>query len=237
MGGSLGDTTYECAEGAGTTAVLGVGACEQHSHHLPLETDYLLSLHLGRAVAERLGAFLLNPLPYSTSLCHRGFAGTVTLRPDTLRRVVWEIAESVESWGVRYLLLVNCHGGNFVLDPTVREWNMDDRSPFLIMVDGFSGIADLPGDLHSGEGETSIMLYLEPEAVRMDRAVDFVPEHPREDLRHLGMRGISPEGVWGRATAADAVKGKAWFAAAVDRCVDRYEMVRTAFDAGAVTLR
>ena len=68
-------TTYEVTDSAPAIAVLGVGAFEQHSHHLALDTDHILAERLSTDVAASLGAMLLPPLPYSSSLEHLGFAG------------------------------------------------------------------------------------------------------------------------------------------------------------------
>ena len=215
------NTTAEIG-GAGTeTAILGIGSLEQHSLHLPVETDFFFASRVSREVAERLEALLLNPLPYSTSLEHLDFAGTVTLKPETLRAVVWDIAESVLRWGIRYLVLLNAHGGNFCLIPTARQWNMDKRLPHLLLVDFFSGLSDMGDNLHAGEVETSMMLYLAPERVRMEKPGDFVPEWSRADLTHFGMRGISPTGVWGYPSRGTAEKGARWFAEAVEYSVRR----------------
>ncbi len=227
------NTTAEIG-GAGTdTAILGIGSLEQHSLHLPVETDFFFASRVSREVAERLEAMLLNPLPYSTSLEHLGFAGTVTLKPETLRAVVWDIAESVNQWGIRHLVLLNAHGGNFCLIPTARQWNMDKKLPHLLLVDFFFNLSGLGDNLHAGEVETSMMLHLAPERVRANRPEDFVPPLSRADLTHFGMRGISPTGVWGYPSRGTAEKGAKWFAEAVDYSVKRIRSLRDEFERGA----
>jgi creatinine amidohydrolase len=216
--------------GAGTdTAILGIGSLEQHSLHLPVETDFFFASRVSREAAERLEALLLNPLPYYTSLEHLDFAGTVTLKPETLKAVVWDIAESVGRWGIRYLVLLNAHGGNFCLIPTARQWNMDRKIPHLLLVDFFSGLSDMGDNLHAGEVETSMMLHLAPERVRADKPEDFVPRWSRADLTHFGMRGISPTGVWGYPSRGSAAKGAKWFAAAVEYSVQRIRSLQEGF--------
>lgn len=211
-------TTFELAEAAPRLAVIGIGACEQHSAHLPLETDLFFAGVIGRAVAERLGAMLLAPLPYSNSLEHLGFAGTVTLKPETLKAVVWDIAESAGGWGIRHLVLLNAHGGNFMLVPAARQWNMEGRTPHLLLIDFYSGLSGVGDNLHACEVEASLMLHLSPERLRLERAEDFVPRWPRPDLTHLGMKGCSPRGVWGYPTRATADKGRRWLEEGVQYC-------------------
>jgi creatinine amidohydrolase len=223
-------TTVELAASPPQIALLGVGSCEQHSAHLPLCTDYFFAARIAAEAAARLDAFLLPALPYSTSLEHQGFAGTVSLRPETLKVLVWDIAAATARWGVRYLVLLNAHGGNFILNPAAREWNMDERAPRLLLVDFFAGLRDIAPNLHAGEVETSLMLHLAPEKVRLSERRDFVPRWGREDLTHLGMKRISPQGVWGNPSRATAAKGEAWLREAVQYTVDRVRALVEAFE-------
>jgi creatinine amidohydrolase len=222
------NTTLEIGAGGRDTAVLGIGSFEQHSSHLPVETDFFFAKRVSRETASRLEAMLLAPLPYSTSLEHMDFPGTVTLKPQTLTAVIWDIAESVGRWGVRYLALLNAHGGNFCLNPAARQWNMEGRSPRLLLIDFFAGLQGMGDNLHSGEVETSMMMHLAPERVRAQKPADFVPQWSRADLTHLGMKVISPAGVWGRPSLASAEKGARWFSQAVEYCMGRIQELKEA---------
>ena len=231
------NTSPEIGEAGRDTAILGIGSLEQHSLHLPVETDFFFASQVSRKAAEGLNAVLLNPLPYSTSLEHLGFAGTVTLKPETLRAVVWDIAESVLRWGIRYLVLLNAHGGNFCLIPAARQWNMDGKLPHLLLVEFFSGLSEMGDNLHAGEVETSMMLHLSPDRVRADKPEDFVPKWSRADLTHFGMKGISPSGVWGRPSRATAEKGAEWFTEAVEYSVRRIRSLKEEFERVAQPVR
>ncbi len=225
-------TSFEIEEEGCDLAVLGVGSFEQHSYHLPLETDFFFAGKVSSEVAGSLDALFLNPLPYSSSLEHKGFAGTITLKPDTLKRIIWDIAESVSAWGIKYLALINAHGGNFILNPTAREWNMGNRLPRIMLIDFYNGISGMRPNLHAGEVETSLMLYLAPEKVRANKPRDFVPDWGREDLTHFGMKKISPEGVWGFPSRATREKGEKWFKEAAHYCIDRIRALKSFFDEG-----
>jgi creatinine amidohydrolase len=110
---------------------------------------------------------------------------------------------------------------------------MDKKFPRLLLVEFFSGLSDTGDNLHAGEVETSMMLHLAPERVRMDKPEDFVPEWSRADLTHFGMRGISPTGVWGYPSRGTAEKGAKWFAEAVEYSVQRIRSLKQAFKRGA----
>jgi creatinine amidohydrolase len=99
----------------------------------------------------------------------------------------------------------------------------------LLLIDFFAGLHEIGGNLHAGEVETSMMMHLAPERVRENKPEDFVPTWSRADLTHLGMKVISPTGVWGYPSRAGTEKGAKWFAEAVDYCVQRIQTLKGAF--------
>jgi creatinine amidohydrolase len=204
-------------------AVLGIGAVEQHGSHLPIGCDWIIACELSKRVAAELGALLLPAIPVSMSECHGAFGGTVWLKPATLAAVVVDIADSLQRQKIERLLIVNCHGGNFVLEPTIQEYNRTHTGLRILMADENWPAATAEGepifacaetDLHAGEIETSLMLFLNPDLVG-DERVDFVPECGREFLDYTTMDRISPSGVWGTSSQGSAEKGARAMAAQV----------------------
>jgi len=178
-------------------AILPVGSNEQHSLHLPYCTDVEIISAIAREVAKRVDAFLLPCLSYSSSIEHKEFVGSVWLKPNTLRLVIRDIVKSLYIHGIYKIVLMNGHGGNFILKPTIRELNFEHRKLKLIMVDfGFMVSGSEGTEIHSGEFETSLMLYLRPELVKKGM-VDYIPDVPREFLDYVGLKKVSKNGVWG----------------------------------------
>ena len=109
------------------TAILPTGSFEQHGRHLPLTTDSLIAT----AIAERLAAdynlFVLPVLTFGCSHEHAGFPGTVSISAHTLGAVVSDIFDSLAQSGVDRLVLVNAHGGNYVLSNVVQEGSASGR--------------------------------------------------------------------------------------------------------------
>jgi creatinine amidohydrolase len=196
------------------TAVLGIGAVERHGSHLPIGCDWILACELSQRVAEELNAVLLPAIPFSMSECHGSFGGTVWLKPATLAAVVRDIACSLHRQKIDQLLILNCHGGNFILDPTIQQLGWTNPEIRILLADEDwplvsegKPIFECPEtDLHAGEMETSLMLFLNPELVR-DERVDFVPPCGREFLDYVKMDRISPTGVWGSPSKGSAEKG------------------------------
>jgi creatinine amidohydrolase len=168
------------------TAVLNVGAVEQHGPHLPLITDTLVGMEvLGRALArlpDDVTVLALPPTTFGKSVEHITFPGTLTFSGDTLRMVLRDLAMSVSRSGFTKLVLLGSHGGNVgTTDDFFRDLRMEtELRVFKIFL---GGIGQVPGlvapdeaaiALHSGDSETSLVRHLAPELVHMDRAEGYV---------------------------------------------------------------
>ena len=173
-------------------AVLPVAATEQHGPHLPLRVDTTLvegiidaSLgHLPPAVP----ILFLPTQAVGLSPEHLAFAGTLTLRAETVIRIWTEIGECVAATGVRKLLLLNAHGGNVgLLDVVARD--LRARLGMLVYSASWWGLplhatdgADVNAlfsdhehrfGIHAGDVETSMMLALQPDLVKMHETQNF----------------------------------------------------------------
>ena len=256
MGRRLSELTATDVAGALTDTsilVLPVGAVEQHGPHLPLNTDLVIATACAEAVVERVGdeldLWLLEPLAYTKSNEHAGTPGTVWLGPETLLRVLDDVGRSVAATPARTLAFVNGHGGNSsLLNVACRELRLHHGlrtfllHPVVPPDQGGTSTADELGmGIHAGLGETSMMLHLRPDLVRMDRATRAVPEH-LADNRHVRFGGsvtfgwlaadFGPTGVIGDPTGATAEIGAAHVAAAVDTLADAFaEIARFRFEA------
>jgi creatinine amidohydrolase len=209
-------------------AVFGIGAIEQHSHHLPIGTDWIAVTEISRRVAAELNAFLIPAIPFSMSECHGPLEGTVWLKPATLAAVLRDVGRSLYEQGIRKLLILNGHGGNFVLEPVIQELNQAFPDFAVIMpaevwavAEGSEPIYATAGaEVHAGEAETSTQLYLNPSHVKPERP-DYVPPVGREFLDYVFMHLVNPDGVWGSSHFGDAEKGERAITAQV-RAVVRF---------------
>jgi len=209
-------TTTDEASRAARVAVLPVGSFEQHGAHLPLATDTIVASAIARSVAATYDLLLLPPVTIGCSHEHVGWAGTVSIRSTTLAAIVSDVAESLRQSGVDQLVVVNGHGGNYVLSNVVQEANTEARRMALYPGrDDWDTARQQAGltssshdDMHAGEIETSLLLHLHPELVRDGfEGADHVAE--RRDLLVLGMKAYTSTGVIGRPSQASAAKGKA----------------------------
>lgn len=231
-------TGAEIASVPPPVAVIGIGAVEQHGRHLPVGTDFLAVRELSRRVAAELDAWLLPAIPISMSECHGAIEGTVWLKPATLAAVMRDVARSLEAQGVPLLLVVNGHGGNFVLEPVIEQLNRELPRLRVIMPAEVWGIASgeppifetAASEVHGGEVETSTQLHYNPHLVRDDR-VDGPIAVGREFLDYTTTDRLNSEGIWGYPTRANAAKGARAVAAQVRMIVRYFEGARAAIAA------
>lgn len=187
------------------TLALPLGACEQHGPHLPLDTDArIAAAAAARLAAARPDVAVAPALPYGASGEHEDFPGTLSAGADALRTLLVELIRSATRTFPR-VLLVNAHGGNAAaVEAVVAHQQAESRNVRAWHV-------DLRGDAHAGRAETSAMLALAPELVRLDAARAGVTTAVAELLPRLraeGVRAVSPNGVLGDPAGASAAEGE-----------------------------
>lgn len=208
-------TTTEAARRAASVAVLPVGSFEQHGSHLPLATDTIVASAIAAAVADRYDLLLLPPITISCSHEHAAWPGTVSISARTLDAIITDVWESLQHSGVEHLVIVNGHGGNYVLSNIVQQANVvqpklalfPNRAAWEVACRDAGIVGTLHDDMHAGEIETSVLLDVAPEVVRNGyELADHVAEHPH--LLTLGMRAYTESGVIGRPSLASSDKGR-----------------------------
>ncbi|MFC1416659.1 creatininase family protein [Streptacidiphilus cavernicola] len=198
-------------------AVLPVGSFEQHGAHLPLITDTAIACMIAQRIATDHGLFLLPPVTMSCSHEHAGMTGTVSISAVTLYAVIGDIWRSLQASGIQGLIIVNGHGGNYVLSNFVQEASVAGPRVALFPTrdDWQQARADAclestsTEDMHGGELEVSLLLHGAPELVRDGVEADDHAAPQRPHLLTLGLTAYTPNGIIGNPSLASAVKGKA----------------------------
>lgn len=209
------------------TVVVPFGSTEQHGRHLPLGTDAVLGDEFGRGLAQRLGAFLAPTVRFGCSEHHLAFSGTISLGAETFSSIVADVVASLSDHGFRQIVLLPTHGGNFKpLADAVAKIQPAAGVRIIAFTDlgGFAGAASesskafgvnvAKSGAHSGEWETSLMLALRPDQVKMDRAtVGFMGELSEITEKIFdGIQHLDPNGVLGDPRPASAEAGKKYLA-------------------------
>ena len=236
----LSTADFAALDRARAIAVLPVAATEQHGPHLPLSVDTDIANGVIHAslphIAPDLPALFLPTQAVGYSPEHTRFAGTLTLKAETVLRLWTEIGECVAASGVKKLVLLNAHGGQVGLMDLVARDLRARLGMLVYSVNWFNlPLTDAQGQdvnarfsadehrfgIHAGEIETAMMLALRPERVRMDQA-EYFRSTSQDRAMHfpilgngrsakLGwmMQDYNANGAVGNAGAATAANGHA----------------------------
>jgi creatinine amidohydrolase len=217
-------------------AVLPIGSAEQHGPHLPLSTDFVVADALARDAVATFGdeheLFLLPSMGISKSNEHAWSPGTLWLSATTMLAVLDDIARCLSTSPVRKLVFLNGHGGNSaLLQVAARDVRLAYGLQTFVMHPslpadhgGSSPAAELGMGIHAGIEETSVMLHLRPELVRLDLGVRSVPEQLAgfERVRFGGAVSFGwlsddfgTDGTIGDPTGASAEHGKQQYEAMI----------------------
>ncbi len=216
----------------GDLAIIPVGSVEQHGFHLPLGTDSMVAIRLAEDAAQQTNSIVTPPLWFGWSPHHMALPGTVSIRPQILIEMLFDVLSSLATHGFKRFVIVNGHrivnipwiqisaekaqrelGVKVAIyDPAYMSKEIADRM-------GFGEVG------HAEEIETSHMLHIMPHLVRMEKAKDYVsperklyhvdPRIPEDTLcyvpvtaKDLEQRAGESGGVSGRPSMATAEKGK-----------------------------
>lgn len=176
----------------GAVVVVPIGSVEQHGLHLPLDTDDRTAEWVARraaCLAEDVPVLVTPLIPYGISPHHMMFPGTISLRVETLLRVLEDICQSLVAHGFERILILSGHGGN---GSTINAAALELRHRLDRLIQALCWFDLVPqameevrrgpavGIGHSGELETSTILALTPESVRQDklRVVPGITDDP-----------------------------------------------------------
>jgi creatinine amidohydrolase len=218
--------------------IVPVGTCEQHGPHLPLGCDTIIVERLADDLSAEFGVLRAPTIEYGVNVdTERGFVGNGSVRKKTLHRMLNDLLASWEATGVHEFILLTAHGHDphqeALATVTTTEARVRVVDIFAVRLDDLLEGQSEP--MHGDEVDTSIMLYLAPELVRMDLAQDYMMS--REALRRyrrgwLRVPKGSPGSI-GRPSLASAEKGRLLYERIRSRIRERIFVAPVAAEIGA----
>jgi creatinine amidohydrolase len=182
-------------------AIIPVGSLEQHGEHLPVSTDSLIAENISRLVAEQIPSFVLPPILFA-------------VHNSTLSRILSDICCSLVENGMKNIVLINGHHGNSGVLQYIAQ-NLYGKIPNDISIHSINYWQLMQSEFdHAGDVETSLVLAIAPELVRMDMAKANYNNLSKSKVAYSSMTNtpgsfpkITGNGVWGDPRNATANKG------------------------------
>lgn len=213
-------------------AILPIGTVEAHGPHLPVGTDNYLAERMAKKVAEKMDALVLPTFSYGQVWSLRNVPGSINVSNEHLIGVLTDIGKSLYKFGIRYFVIINSHLGNMVAIKEAARKLYDEQRDLKVFYFIYPGTAQITkevrqskpmpgGYFHACEIETSYMLYLAPEYVWMDKALDDFPDLP-EDFEYTPTPwdDITDTIVLGSAKLATREKGQKIIDTAIETIVN-----------------
>jgi creatinine amidohydrolase len=231
LGVRMSELTWQEAQAAVKThpiAVIPIGAgTKEHGPHLPCGTDQMVVEELARRVVAESPIILMPTLAYGYFPAFIDFPGSVSIRPEYFMGVVGDIIRSLARHGTKKFLILD---GGVSTFPPMRTLAMQLHNELGIQV-AVTNILGLGAEVekeiseqavggHADEMETSNMLFIRPDLVKMERAVNEVLP-PIPDTRgpsgaqkvYVARRMTTTSGINGSAALAKREKGEKLLAA------------------------
>jgi creatinine amidohydrolase len=201
-----------------TVVVIALGAeSKEHGRHLQLNNDFLMAEYLKKRVlaADPQNVVVAPTINYSFYPAFLEYPGSTSLGMDTARAMITDIIHSLRRYGPRRFYILNT--GISTLRPLAQA-SADLLKDGIVLYytdltkdDPVEKKLRQSGGTHADEIETSMMLYIAPETVRIKKAArDLNPNQPGGLTRDpQGPGTYSPTGAWGDPTLATREKGQA----------------------------
>jgi creatinine amidohydrolase len=165
-----------------STCILPIGILEKHGPQAPIGSDLIQVREWAARATKKEYAVVFPDYFYGQINEARHQYGTFAL-PE---RIVWDLLEAtcdeIGRNGFKKILIINGHGGNPQLIRYFIQTRLEKQRNYAVYFFEPSSDSlyskqlnalhksDPAGDMHAGEGETSVLLYLRPDLVKMDSA-------------------------------------------------------------------
>ncbi len=166
------------------TCILPIGILEKHGPHVPVGSDLFHATYISRETAKREYAVVFPEYFYGQIYEAKYGEGTFALPPELLSELLQATLDEIARNGFKKILVYSTHGGNPHWLRFFMQTQLDHRRDYVVyyydpapdqeFMETYLKMRKTPmdGDEHAGERETSSMLAIRPDLVKMERAAD-----------------------------------------------------------------
>ena len=169
-------------ERSAQTCILPIGILEKHGPHAPIGSDLIHVREWAARATKKEYAVVFPDYFYGQIYEARHQPGTFALPSKLVLELLDATCAEIARNGFKKIVIINGHGGNPNLLNFFIQSQLEKRRDYAVYFfqpdsdSAYKGKlkqlhkSDPAGDQHAGERETSTLLYLRPELVKMDSA-------------------------------------------------------------------
>ena len=185
--------------------LLPIGTIESHGPHLDLSADFYLSTLFCRFLKQELNKLAINalispPFYWGVSNDVAKYAGTFSIRPETMKEILIDIMASLRSWGFKRVFISNAHGDHIHIETIMKVidevnelpafcayalWDLNIEVNNNIQFPQMRQDRYQP-DYHAGAIETAQMATFFPEKVRYNIVKNLTPQDSFHPFAYCG---------------------------------------------------
>ena len=196
------------------TALIPVGAIEQHGPHLPISTDSEVVSVIAKKVSEKAGFLLLPTIHYGVSFEHSPLFN-LSITKSTLQKILVELCISLSKNKINTVIILNGHHGNQSALKYIpkKVWKLS-KGKVKVFIFSYWHFMKREFD-HAGFVETSLMLAISKKVNMKKAHKGFVTngfskkqKGRFEKLATKSFVTVTKNGVWGNPINANVRDGK-----------------------------
>lgn len=227
-----------------STCILPLGILEKHGLQAPMGSDLIVARSLALEAAKKEYAVVFPEFYFGQIYEAKHLGGTFSLPSELVWDILKETVKEIARNGFKKIVLVNGHGGNNYLLPYFIQSQLEEEKDYVTYLYSTEPDSehtekvnqmrksDPSKDMHGGEGETSLLLHLRPDLVKLEEA----SKESGEDQARLDLMESLYTGIWwyarfpnhygGKAEVASAELGKVMFDYRVESLVEALKNVK-----------
>ena len=200
-----------------STCILPIGILEKHGPHGPIGSDLIKVREWSARATKKEYAVVFPDYFYGQINEAKQQYGTFSLPSKLVMELLESTCKEIGRNGFKKIIIVNGHGGNPQMIRYFIQNQLEKKKDYAVyffdpktpkdMAEKASQLrkSDASFDMHGGENETSSLLYLRPDLVKLDKSTS----ESGENQNHLQLSNDLYTAIWWYASYPNHYAGKA----------------------------